>query len=118
MVKRTGIERRVYAALKARGVRFREQAYELPGRPDFVLDKRRLVIRAQGCHWHGCQICPERAIESNPLQWAAIQSRARERDAWVHRQLVAMGWRVADVWEHSRDVASELKIILECAYGP
>lgn len=112
MAKRTGIERRILAALRARGVKVREQANELPGRPDFVLERRRMIIRAQGCHWHGCQVCPPKAIDSNPLQWAAMQARARERDAYVRRQLEFLGWRVEDVWEHSTDVGADIDRIL------
>ena len=51
--KDTGIEMFVRRALYAAGFRFRLHRKDLPGKPDIVLPRYRMVIFVNGCFWHG-----------------------------------------------------------------
>ena len=49
----------VRKAIHAKGYRFRLHEKKLPGKPDLVLAKHRLVIFVNGCFWHrheGCKL--------------------------------------------------------------
>src|SRR4051794_31402439 len=51
--KNTGPERIVAELLARAGLIAEPQARDLPGRPDFVLRKHRVVIFVDGDFWHG-----------------------------------------------------------------
>lgn len=72
----------------------------LPGRPDFVFPKGRVVVFVDGCFWHGC---PDhyQAPATRRAFWADKLTRNRARDADVTRQLTAAGWCVLRIWEHA-----------------
>src|SRR3546814_8195272 len=50
--RNTQPEVRVRQLLHAMGYRFRLQRRDLPGSPDIVLPKHRIVIFVHGCFWH------------------------------------------------------------------
>lgn len=85
--------------LHRRGVRFRLHRRDLPGRPDIVVVKLRLVIFVDGCFWHGC---PEHLVapKANAKWWADKIAGNRERDARKDAELRTMGWNPLHVWEH------------------
>jgi len=94
----TAPERRVASALKAIGIRFREQADDLPGNPDFVLPGLRAAVFVQGCFWHvhGCRSVTPRA---NRSYWKGKLASNARRDRRVRRALNRLGWSVVAVWE-------------------
>lgn len=56
--KNTTPELRVRRAAYALGLRFRLHRKDLPGKPDLVFPRRRLVVFVHGCFWHrhpGCR---------------------------------------------------------------
>jgi DNA mismatch endonuclease, patch repair protein len=71
----------------------------LPGRPEFVYSAARLVVFVHGCWWHGC---PEhyKPPKTHRGYWRRKLARNLERDRLNKADLVAMGWRVLEVWEH------------------
>lgn len=86
--------------LFSRGVRFRLHVASLPGRPDIVIRKRRVVLLVHGCFWHAHQGCRFfRYPESNRQFWIEKLDRNRERDLLNTVALQEEGWRVAVVWE-------------------
>lgn len=86
--------------LHAQGFRFRLFARDLPGRPDIVLPRWRVVVFAHGCFWHGHQGCSFfRLPKTRPEFWEAKIERNAERDSLAIEQLRAAGWRVAVIWE-------------------
>lgn len=94
----TTAERVVRSFLHRQGLRF-GRSDRLPGRPDVVLPRHRAVVLVQGCLWHGHAGCSRARIpKSNVAMWEEKVRRNRERDARVAAQLVAMGWRVLEVW--------------------
>jgi DNA mismatch endonuclease (patch repair protein) len=71
---------------------------ELPGNPDFVFSRKKLVVFVDGCFWHGCQKCYRRPA-SNRKYWDGKVARNIFRDKIVNRKLQKLDWRVIRIWE-------------------
>jgi DNA mismatch endonuclease (patch repair protein) len=80
-----------------RGWRVRPKGF--PGTPDFVFDRRRVAIFADGCFWHGSQ-CGRSAVATNAAFWAEKLKLNRSKDRRTTRLLRKGGWIVFRVWEH------------------
>lgn len=90
---------KIFAELiREHGVPFKRHAGELPGRPDFVFWKERLIVFVDGDFWHGWRFPLWRHKLSEA--WAAKISSNRERDLRNFRRLRASGWTVMRFWEH------------------
>lgn len=89
----------VRAALRELGLQFRVHAGDLPGRPDVVAVRHRLVLQINGCFWHGHGCRRGRLPTSNRRFWKAKIGRNRARDARTARRLRAQGWSVFTIWE-------------------
>ena len=85
--------------LHARGLRYRVQGRDLPGRPDLVFPARKAVIFVNGCFWHGHDCPLFKAPASNAAFWVEKIATNRSRDQVSNLQLRADGWRVLSVWE-------------------
>lgn len=81
------------------GFRYRLQARDLPGRPDLVLPKHRVVIFANGCFWHGHGCDLFRWPATREAFWRDKIGGNIARDARNLAALEAQGWRIAVVWE-------------------
>lgn len=88
--------------LRAAGIGYRLGGRGLPGRPDLVMQGRRVAVFVHGCFWHGHD-CPRgaRKPKSNADYWSAKIGRNRTRDIAAEAALKATGWRVVTVWECS-----------------
>jgi len=85
--------------LFSKGFRYRKNVRALPGCPDIVLSKYRVVIFVNGCFWHKHD-CPRFVWpSSNENYWRPKIMRNVERDQENSEKLRAMGWRVIIVWE-------------------
>lgn len=72
----------------------------LPGKPDFVFHRERLVVFVDGCFWHGCPWhC--RMPKSRQSYWQPKIAGNRSRDKAILKLLETTGWRVYRIWEHS-----------------
>ena len=92
-------ERRLAALMSAKGFRgWRLQPKKIPGAPDFVFSRERLVIFSDGCYWHGHPNCL-RIPRSNVTYWRAKIARNRRRDARISARLRSMGYKVLRLWE-------------------
>lgn len=85
--------------LSEAGVRHRRGTRALPGKPDLVYVRRRVVVFVDGCFWHGC---PEHYVppRSSGSYWAEKLQRNVARDLSQTRTLMLAGWRVVRIWEH------------------
>ena len=93
-------ELKLRQALWRLGFRYRVNDKKLPGKPDIVLPKYRMVIFIHGCFWHGHKDCKFYTVpKTNTEFWTAKVARNQERDQEVWRQLEAKGWFVIIVWE-------------------
>ncbi|RMC36591.1 very short patch repair endonuclease [Paracoccus alkanivorans] len=98
--KNTRPELLLRKALHRAGFRFRLHDATLPGKPDIVLPKYRVVIFVHGCFWHrheGCHWCS--VPGSNADFWSKKFEKNVERDRRHVTQLKQAGWRVGTVWE-------------------
>jgi DNA mismatch endonuclease (patch repair protein) len=100
--KDTGPEVLLRKALWAKGVRgYRVHPKDLPGRPDIVFPKYRMVVMVNGCFWHRCPNCKPSVPKTHTDFWNEKFKRNIERDSRVTRELQDMGWRSVVVWECS-----------------
>jgi len=96
--KDTNLERIVRSALHKRGLRFRKHNTKLPGKPDIIFPKNKLVVFLDGDFWHGYRF-PQ--WEKNiPSFWQKKIGETRKRDQRNFAKLRRMGWRVLRIWEH------------------
>lgn len=112
-------EMAVRQALHALGFRFRLQRKDLPGRPDIVLPRHRLVIFVHGCFWHRHENC-SRATSPKTREefWRSKFEGNVARDRKAERALCSMGWKVLTVWECETKKQSELVIRLFAELPP
>lgn len=118
--KHTKPEMLVRRLLHAMGYRFRLHVSGLPGRPDIVLPKHRLIIQVKGCFWHGHYCLKGRIPGTNRTYWGPKIQGNKERDARNERRLRAGGWRVTTIWECKirRSTSEELHLSLRRILPP
>lgn len=96
--KDTGPERAVAEILESLGLALERHCADLPGRPDFVDRKRKLVVFVDGDFWHGWRF-PLWRHKLSP-KWQKKIDDTRSRDRRNHRRLRSQGWTVVRIWEH------------------
>jgi DNA mismatch endonuclease (patch repair protein) len=85
-----------------RGLRYRLHSRDLPGKPDIVFRRMRVVVFCDGDFWHG-RHWPKRreslARGANADYWTAKIAANVARDRRNSRLLRAAGWTVVRLWE-------------------
>jgi DNA mismatch endonuclease (patch repair protein) len=90
----------VRSILHRMGYRFRLHRKDLPGKPDIVLPKYKVVIFVHGCFWHHHKGCKYAYIPKSRTDfWLEKFKNNTERDCKVVDELTEMGWRVHIIWE-------------------
>lgn len=85
--------------LRASGLRVLRHVASLPGTPEFVLPKEKIVLFVHGCFWHAHKGCARsRLPSSNRRFWVRKLDGNRRRDQRQVRRLREMGWRVGIFW--------------------
>lgn len=83
------------------GYRYRKNVKSLPGKPDLVFTRARLVVFVDGEFWHGYQWqSKKKRIKANKKYWIMKIERNMERDKKQMRELRKLGWKVVRFWEH------------------
>jgi DNA mismatch endonuclease (patch repair protein) len=96
--KDTGLEIQVRAALRKRKLRFQTNVKGMPGKPDIVFSKARVVVFVDGDFWHGYRFpIWKRKVSAF---WRNKILKNRQRDARNFRKLRRMGWIVVRIWQH------------------
>lgn len=100
----TSLERQVAAELSKHKLRPQRCVATLPGKPDFVFVKQRVVLFVDGDFWHGWRF----PVWKHKLTdyWQQKIERNRKRDRNNIRRLRRMGWQVLRLWSH--EVESDL----------
>lgn len=80
------------------GLRYRIH-YRLPGRPDIVFPRFKLVVFVDGCFWHGCPVHAVKPM-ANAVFWRKKLEGNRVRDKVITARLKKEGWVVLRYWEH------------------
>lgn len=110
--KDTSIEVRLRKALWHKGYRYRKNYSQLPGKPDIVLTKYKVVIFCDSEFFHGKdwdKLSKKLEQSDNGEFWIKKIARNKERDEEINKQLFYMGWTVLRFW--GRDI---LKNTSEC----
>lgn len=109
--------------LHALGYRFRVHRKDLPGSPDIVLPKHRVVIFVHGCFWHrhlGCYY--SRMPKTREAFWEDKLGKNVIRDQVHTIKLCTLGWRVLIVWEcglkHQHNDLSAISRMISSSQAP
>lgn len=82
------------------GYRFRLHRGDLPGSPDIVLPKYKIVVFVHGCFWHKHASCYYATAPATRADfWEKKLNHNVIRDAQQIRKLNESGWRVMIIWE-------------------
>ncbi len=88
-------------ALWAVGIRYRLNVTKLPGKPDIVIQKYKLIIFIDGEFWHGHKWEEKKArIKANKDYWIKKIERNMQRDIQNTQNLQELGYTVIRFWEH------------------
>jgi len=88
--------------LWAMGLRYRKNFPGLPGKPDLVFSRARVVVFCDGDFWHGrnwARLKHELGHRHNSSYWCAKISRNIARDKRTTAELERLGWAVVRLWE-------------------
>lgn len=113
--KDTSIEVTLRKALWHKGYRYRKNYKKLPGAPDIVLTKYKIVIFCDGEFFHGKDwevLKPKLEKGKNPDYWVEKIQRNIARDKEKNQELLFEGWTVIHFW--GKDI---LKNTEECVRG-
>lgn len=116
--KDTDIEVMLRRELWNRGYRYRKNDKSLPGTPDIVLGKYKIVVFCDGEFFHGkdWEVLRPRLMKSNNSEyWISKISRNITHDNEVNKALLFKGWTVIRFWGNDikRDVDGCIKVIEE-----
>src|SRR5947209_5891081 len=86
--------------LHSLGFRFRLHGKTLPGKPDIILPKYKIIIFVHGCFWHHHRNCPKSKLPTtNKEFWSEKIASNVTRDAKKTAALRKLGWHVFVIWE-------------------
>ena len=84
--------------LYSKGIRYRIHVASLPGKPDIVIQNKKIAIFVDGDFWHGKSWeTLQKRLSSN--YWLKKIAKNIERDEVVNCSLKKVGWKVFRYWE-------------------
>lgn len=92
-------------ALWRENMRYRINYKKLPGKPDIVFTKKKVVIFCDGDFWHGHNWALRGLSSLDEEQngysgfWKEKILRNIQRDSEITKDLTSMGWIVIRIWE-------------------
>lgn len=107
--KDTSIELMLRKALWKKGYHYRKHYSKLPGTPDIVLTKYKIVIFVDGEFFHGKDwevLKPKLEKANNSSYWINKIARNRARDDEINKELLFLGWTVIRFW--GKDIQKNL----------
>jgi DNA mismatch endonuclease (patch repair protein) len=118
-------ERLLRQLLWRRGLRFRKNLTQLPGKPDIVFTKARVVVFCDGDFWHGRnwrRLARQLQNRANADYWYKKIRSNMLRDRWTTQFLEKQGWYVVRIWEgdvlaDSEQAAARIEMIVRKSQG-
>lgn len=93
-------EEKVRKYLFSKGFRYRINVSSIPGTPDIVLPKYKIVIFVNGCFWHMHNDCSHFSWpRTNEEFWKSKLSENKRRDERNYMALSELGWHIVIIWE-------------------
>jgi DNA mismatch endonuclease (patch repair protein) len=99
----TSVEITLYRVLRQiLGEKFRiiRNVRGLPGKPDFLIPRLRLVILVHGCFYHACRLHGH-IPKTHTRYWTLKLARNARRDKTNESRLRRLGFSVWTIWEHA-----------------
>lgn len=99
--KDTSIELKLRKELWKRGYRYRKNYAGLPGKPDIVLTRYKIVIFCDSEFFHGKdweELKAQLKKGKNAEFWIEKISKNQQRDDDINKRLQSMGWTVIRFW--------------------
>ncbi|MHA3786599.1 very short patch repair endonuclease [Flavobacterium hauense] len=85
-----------------RGLRYRTHVKDIPGSPDIIMKKYKVIIFIDGEFWHGYNWNEKKEkIKTNRDFWIPKIERNMQRDQQNNEKLLILGYKVFRFWEHS-----------------
>jgi DNA mismatch endonuclease (patch repair protein) len=86
--------------LFSKGFRYKLHDKKLPGHPDIVLKKYKIVVFVNGCFWHGHNNCKYFSIPKTRTDWwkSKIEKNISNDEKNIV-ELKKLGWKTLCVWE-------------------
>lgn len=110
--KNTKPEKLLKRAIWHAGLRYRSNKRGLPGKPDVVFIKYKLVIFVDGAFWHGHDWENRKGtLKSNRDFWIPKIERNRQRDEEINHFYQSNGWTVLRFWDF--EVKKELGVCVK-----
>jgi len=103
-------------ALWNAGIRYRLNVTKLPGKPDIVIHKYKLIIFIDGEFWHGYKWEEKKTkIKANKDYWIKKIERNIQRDIQNTQILQELGYIVIRFWEHEikKDINDCVKKVMD-----
>jgi len=95
----TGIERILRAELWSRGLRYRKNPKNIPGKPDIVFLRKKVAVFCDSEFWHGKDWDSRKNdLKTNREFWIDKIERNMQRDKEVNDILRDSGWTVVRFW--------------------
>lgn len=110
----TKMEDKICNALWNKGLRFRRNVKNLPGKPDIAIKKYKVVIFLDSCFWHKY---PEhfKKPKSNIAYWEPKIQNNENRDIRINKYYTDKKWNVLRIWEH--EYKEEFENTVERIFG-
>jgi len=97
--KDTSIEVALRKELWSRGLRYRKNCKNLPGKPDIAFIGKKVAVFCDSEFWHGYEWDKRKdSIQTNREYWIPKIERNIKRDREVEAELVGLGYTVLRFW--------------------
>ncbi|MCS6824899.1 MAG: DNA mismatch endonuclease Vsr [Cytophagaceae bacterium] len=96
----------------SKGFRYRLHDKRLPGKPDIVLPKLKVVLFIHGCFWHGHHNCKYFVLPKTRTEWWLKKiERNKQLDSENLLKLKSAGWKVFTIFECKLKPGSRAKTL-------
>ena len=111
-------------ALWSENLRYRVNYTKLPGKPDIVITKKKVVVFCDGDFWHGHNWAIrglgslEEELDGYSEFWRNKILHNIQRDDEVNKSLRSLGWKVVRIWESDikADLDACVRIVKEALF--